>query len=104
MDFDAVASVDESQGVIAGNRMTARWENELRDIVLIDIDGLLAVEVFADGDITLLAVLAVLLVFLLADERHIAAPSLRLVIVFLLFPVNLVDILFTEDDVFQADG
>ena len=84
--------------------MTARWENELRDVVLVNINGFLAVEVFADNDVVLLLVLVLLVVFLLADERNITTPSLWLIVVFLVLPVNFVDILFTEDNVLQADS
>ena len=51
VNLDMVHAVDEAEGVIAGDGVAASREDELTDVLVSDIDGLLAVEAFFDGEI-----------------------------------------------------
>ena len=103
VDLYAVLTVDESQRVITGNGMTTGGEDKLRNIVLCDIDRLLAVEVLRHDEIVLtLNKLCGSLGLFFSDEGNIAAPSFSFIGI--LLTVQLVDILLAQDDVLLTDG
>ena len=88
VDLNLVLVVDIAEGVVAGDGVTAAWELVLLDILLGDEDGLLAVELLGHDEELLLGTL---LLFLLADERHVFEPARLTVIVFVL-AVEFVDV------------
>ena len=103
MDLYAVLTVDKSQRIITGNGMTAGGEDKLRDVVLCDIDRLLAVEVLGHDEIVLtLNKLSGSLGLFFSDEGDIAAPAFSFIGI--LLTVKLVDILLAQDDVLLTDG
>lgn len=68
---DMVVSVDETEGIVARDDLTALCEDELRDVLVGNIDGLLAVEVLAYYDVVGFLACSVLL---LSEERHKIFP------------------------------
>ena len=84
MDNDAVASIDEAEGIVAGYGMATRGEDKLADIIVGDHDWFFAIEILADDEIAAVVFFLFLLIgFLLTIERHIAQPALRFLVVVL---------------------
>ena len=77
--------------------MAARGELILLDGLLADVDGLLAVELLWHGE--QLHLWCLFLLLLGFDKRHIAAPAAGgSSCFFLILPVQLVQVLFAQDD------
>ena len=72
MDLYLVLVVDIAQSVIAGDGVTAAGKLILVDVLLADVDWLLAVELFRHDEELLFGCL---LFLLLSDEGHILAPA-----------------------------
>lgn len=51
VDDNVVVAVDETEGIVARNDITALGKDELRDVLVGDINRLLAVEIFAYDDV-----------------------------------------------------
>ena len=96
MNLYLALAVDESQDVVARNRMTAVFELILVDVLVADVDGLLAVEVLSHHKELLALVLGFLLVVLTAsEERHQLAPS---ALVSLVLALQLVNVFLAQQD------
>ena len=100
MYLDVVFAVDESKHVIARNRMTAWFEDVCINIVVGDVNRFLAVEILRHDCIALgsSTLLFLYIVFFLAKERHILAPSTGSLTLLVVLALQFVEVLVAQDD------
>ena len=99
VDLYLVLVVDIAQGIITRNRVTAAGELILVDVLLADIDGLLAIELLRHDEEILFGLLFLLL---LSDEGHVLEPAAALRT--LVLAAEFVEILVAQDDDLLAEG
>ena len=105
MNLDMVLAVDVSKHVVAWNRMTARLEDKLMNILISDIDRLFLVKILRQHHIVCRGigiVFRLLPLLLFSEERHITEPTLRGFLLFLSLTQQLMQVLISEDNVFLS--
>ena len=84
MNLHLVLIVDKTKDIVAGDGVTTSRELKLTDVLLIDIDGLLAVEVLGyDKEFGLFFLLRLFLRRRF-DKRHILSPAATCIVLLVL--------------------
>ena len=94
MNLYLVFAIDESQHVVAWDGVTAVLELKLIDVVVSDIDRLLAIEILWNNKVLWLFLISLLL-FAAVEEGHILTPS---ALVGMVLAQQFVDILVAQQD------
>ena len=95
MNFYLVLAIDESQDIIARDRVTAMLKLILVDVLVADIDGLLAIEILGDNKQFLTLLSGFLFFLATTQEGNQLAPS---TLVGFVLALQFVNVFFAQQD------